>query len=225
MEFLKIYRRVKNLFVAPKLKWYFGTWKNEPNLPVWRHGPQIRLAKYHQMYIPNSSIFYPDGVTENGDKKYGVSYHKLPVKPCTYVWTRNIRKKLKKWHLSWIPPIIQLPIWMSFYFFDSDIIWKPKWDEYRYEYPAHITLVFFGLAISVTAYIPEDNKNTFTTEEDYWESLLTYNGNLKDTNDQMGWWKSNTEKYFRFNPNFLKEPYKSELIRIQKENSIDNGSK
>lgn len=165
MNFLKIYRRLKDVFIKPKLKWYFGTWRNELNLPVWRHGPQIRLAKYHQMYIPQRSVLVFDGYSKDGYKQYSRSEHKLPVGYYTYVWRRNIRKKLKKWHLSWIPPIIQLPIWMSFYFFDCDICWKTKWDEYRYEHPAHITLVLFGLAISVTAYIPEINGNT--TQDDY----------------------------------------------------------
>ena len=223
MNFLKIYRRLKDVFVKPKLKWYFGSWKKEHNLPVWRRGPQIRIAKYHQMYIPQECVTLFDGYSEDGYKCYSHSKHKLPVKPWTYVWKSNIRKKLRKWHLSWIPPIIQLPIWMSFHFYDRDIYWKTKWDEYRYEYPAHITLVFFGLALSVTAYIPDINGNT--TQDDYWESLLTYNGDLKNTNEKMGWWRTfefgEPVKYsFRFNPDFLKEPYRSELIKIQTENPI-----
>ena len=215
MEFLKIYRRLKDVFVKPKLKWYFGTWRNEHNLPVWRKGLSIRLGKYSDMYIPDNFTHYLSGVSERGYKKYSISEHKLPVKPYTYVWKRRIRKKLKKWHLSWIPPIIQFPIWTSFYFFDNDITWKTKYDDYRYEYPAHITLVFFGLAISVTAYIPEINGST--TDMDYWESLLEYNGDLKETNDKMGCWHclDDDSRIRRFNPDFLKEPYRSELIKIQ----------
>ena len=32
------YRKVKGVFVRPRLKVYFGLWKNDPNLPVWRRG-------------------------------------------------------------------------------------------------------------------------------------------------------------------------------------------
>lgn len=218
MNFLKIYRNVKNVFIKPKLKLYFGTWKNEPNLPVWRRGPQIKLGKYSNMYIPRNSVLYFSGYSKNGYRTYSRSNHKLPVKPYTYVWERNIRKKLKKWHLSWIPPIIQLPISLSFNFMDRDVYWKTKYDEYRYEYPAHITLVFFGLAISITAYAPQLNGGT--SDDDYWESILTYSDckNLEKTDEELGRWRTEDDKYtIRFNPEFLKEPYKQQLKDIQKE--------
>ena len=154
MKFLKLYRKHKNVFVKPKLKWYIGSWKNEPNLPVWRRGPRIRLTKSigwskgYKAYYPKSRVQVFEGYSDreyNGRKikKYGWSDHKLPGKLNEYepVWNRIIRKKLRKWHLSWIPPVIQLPIWLSFHFFDHDITYKSKWSEWRYEYPAHITLV------------------------------------------------------------------------------------
>ena len=161
MEFLKIYRNVKDIFVPPRLKWYFGTWKKEPNLPVWRMGPQIR-------------------------------------------WSNK-----KSW---------QLPIWLSFYLFDSDIYWKTKWDEYRYEYPAHITLVFFGLAISVTALPPKVN-NELTLEEDYWETILTYERDMsiEKLNKMMGYWKSiDNRKHYVVDPKFFKdENIQKQLIQLQ----------
>ena len=232
MNFLKIYRSVKDVFVKPKLKWYFGTWKNEPNMPVWRHGPCIRLSRKYgftskqgNYYYPENNVLYFDGYTDNKCygkiKKYSRSYHKLPGKLTTNtpVWNRRIRKKLRKWHLSWIPPVIYLPNCFTFRFDDGDIGWKTKWDDYRYEWPAHITLVVFGLAISITAVPPQ--VNGCTSNDDYWESVLNYsdNRNLKETNDIMGRWKSyKTDEptyTVRFNPEFLKEPYKSQLIEIQ----------
>ena len=99
---------------------------------------------------------------------------------------------------------------MSFYFFNSDIMYKSKWsdDDFRYEFPAHITLVIFGFAISVTAYIPKQNENDWTCQDDYWESLLTFNyydGDIKKTNEVMGWWfKPGDDNFrFRFQPRFL----------------------
>lgn len=41
---IKLYNtweKVKDIFVKPSLKVYFGKWKNDPNLPVWRRGPQF----------------------------------------------------------------------------------------------------------------------------------------------------------------------------------------
>lgn len=231
MQFLKIYRRVKDVFVKPKIKWYFGSWKNEPNLPVWRCGPTINLTKdigrhkiHYKAYYPNNKVQVFEGYSDhewNGKKikKYSWSNHILPGKLNEYkpVWNRIIRKKLRKLHLSWIPPVIQLPIWLSFHFFDHDITYKSKWNQWRYEYPAHITLVLFGFAISVTAVIPYDEFST--VDMDYWESLLTYidKPNLDDLNDEMGWWSGETLKHWRLRPEFLKEPYKTQLITIQNE--------
>ena len=231
MRFLKIYRQVKDVFVKPKLKWYFGTWKNEPNLPIWRRGACINLAKRiswvpneGKAYYPKNSIYVFEGYSGeyNGKpiKKYGLSTHKLPGKLNQYtpVWNRNIRKKLRKWHLSWIPPMITLPLWTAFRFDDSDIMWKTKYDDFRYEFPAHITLVIFGLAISVTA-VP--SIGDYTSYDDYWESILNYRyyKSLKKTHEIMGVWNhiGTDKKTIRFNPDFLKEPYKTELKKIQNE--------
>ena len=52
---------------------------------------------------------------------YGdISHHKLPgnLNAWDRVWNRDFRKKLKKWHLNWIKPYYQLPIWLSFYIFN-----------------------------------------------------------------------------------------------------------
>ena len=229
MEFLKIYRKVKDVFVKPRLKWYFGTWRNEHNLPVWRKGPEIWLTKHGKgnYYYPQDSMLYFDGYSDREFqgkrlKKYSRSNHKLPGKLTAYtpVWNRKIRKKLKKYYLDWIPPKIQLPIWLSFYFFDNDICWKTKWNQYRYEYPAHITLVFFGLAISVTALPPKVN-NEVTLDDDYWETILTYNPNIsiKKLNKIMGGWKSLSEEgrfHWRIDPNFFKDQnIKEQLIQLQ----------
>ena len=234
MQFLKTYRRVKDVFVKPKIRWYFGSWKNEPNLPVWRCGPQIFLTKYidcwggrrGKAYYPENRVKIFEGYSDhewNGNKikKYGFSEHKLPGKLTVHtpVWNRNIRKKLRKWHLSWISPRIQLPIWLTFRFDDSDVWSKFKWDEVRYEYPSYICLVLFGFAISITAYFPE--KEHFTTNDDYWECILNYDQilSIEDLNERMGRWENLATgvKRWKLVPEFLKEPYRTQLIAIQNE--------
>lgn len=185
-RFLYVWRRCHGAFVKPKLKWYFGLWRHEGNLPVWRRGNTIHFGEYKER---NDTYDYAKLVssewTEEGKKNHPI-LSKL-VKP-TYV----------------------LPNWLSFYFFNSDIMYKSKWseDDFRYEFPAHITLVIFGFAISVTAYIPKQNENDWTCQNDYWESLLTFNyydGDIKKTNEVMGWWnKPGDDNFrFRFQPRFL----------------------
>ena len=199
LDFLKEWRSVRQVFVRPKFQWYFGTWMKEPNLPVWRRGPQIHIGKRHEV---NEKWNY--GKLENSEwNEIGKKNHPI------------ISKIFKH-------PTIQLPIWLSFYIFDSDIVYKTKWtdDDFRYEYPAHVTIVFFGLALSVSAYIPQENENDWTCNDDYWEALLTFkycNGDIEKTNDILGMWKNSTGLSFRLQPRFLKNAKdRDKLISIQK---------
>ncbi len=185
-KFLYVWKQCHGAFIKPKLKWYFGSWWEEGNLPVWRRGNTIHFGKYEER---NDTYDYAKLVssewTEEGKKNH------------------PILSKLVK-------PTYELPNWLSFYFFNSDIMYKTKWseDDFRYEAPAHITLVIFGFAISVTAYIPKTDEKDWTVQDDYWESLLTFNyygGDIKKTNEMMGWWNKPGEKNFRFRfqPRFL----------------------
>jgi len=198
-KFLYEWRQTHGAFIRPKLKWYFGPWRKEGNLPVWRRGNSIEFGKYGER-------------TEEWD------YAKLVKSEWNELGKKNhpILSKIVK-------PHYQLPIWLSFYFFNSDIMYKTKWSEsdFRYEYPAHITLVFFGLALSVTAYIPKVDEHDWTCQDDYWESLLTYNyfnGDIEKTNTVMGYWdKTENHDYkFRFQPRFLSNTVdRDDLISLQ----------
>ena len=200
-RFLYEWKQTHGAFVRPKLKWYFGPWWKEGNLPVWRRGNTIHFGKY-------------------SERKDNYDFAKLETSEWNELGKKNhpILSKLVK-------PSYELPRWLSFYFFNSDIVYKTKWseDDFRYEFPAHITLVIFGFAISVTAYIPQSNENDFTCQDDYWESLLTYNyfkGDIKKTNRVMGYWNSPIDKNFRFRfqPRFLSNAVdRDDLIALQAE--------
>ena len=101
--------------------------------------------------------------------------HKLPggLKYGDIVWKRDIRKKLKKWHLSWIKPQYELPIWLSFHIFNYDVGWKTKWDDTRYEWPPQFTIVFFGLAFSIWLSAPKCDGEHFS-DDGYWEGVIDY---------------------------------------------------
>jgi hypothetical protein len=200
-RFLYEWKQTHGAFVKPKLKWYFGPWWREGNLPVWRRGNTIHFGKY-------------------SERKDNYNFAKLEKSEWNELGKKNhpILSKL-------VRPSYELPRWLSFYFFNSDIVYKTKWseDDFRYEFPAHITLVIFGFAISVTAYIPKSEENDFTCQDDYWESLLTYNyfkGDIKKTNDVMGYWNSPKDENFRFRfqPRFLSSAVdRDDLIALQAE--------
>lgn len=185
---LEEYKKVKHLFKRPKLHCYFGFWgtpdfivkigkylmdnqgkkstfkykvyywldckfwKTNPCLPIWRRGNTIRLFKRQQVY----------------------DYQKAGG----YVWSSDFEKTLKKLHLSWLKPSYELPIWLSFYFFNWDICWKWKYDDVRYEFPPQLTIVLFNVSLSLYWKQP---KSKLGYDEMYWESILNYNYKYKDT--------------------------------------------
>lgn len=58
---IKLYNtweKVKDIFVKPSLKVYFGKWRNDPNLPMWRTGPIIHLCKSKSICLPIWMRFY-----------------------------------------------------------------------------------------------------------------------------------------------------------------------
>lgn len=171
------YNKVKHKFKKPKLHWRLGLWKHDPCLPVWRRGSCIKLGKYRKhYYCPNEIVHVKTGVshwTDSNGKQheipcYSMFRHKIP---CKYAWNRDIRKKLRKWHLSWIPPVIQLPMWLSFHVFNHDMIWKTKFEDYRFEFPPQFTVVFFGISLSFWLQAPVDDTLGYYS---YWESILWY---------------------------------------------------
>ena len=192
------YKKVKHVFKKPKLHWKLGLWKHDPCLPMWRRGPYIKLGKHRKHYYETPGIVHvKTGVTYWTDSKgkkhempcYSMFKHKMP---CKYAWNRNIRLKLRKFGLSWIPPVIQLPMWLSFHVFNHDMIWKTKFEDYRFEFPPQFTIVFFGISLSFWLQAPVDKDDPFVYYS-YWESILWY---LNECDLD--------EKYKRTNKNWFK---------------------
>lgn len=201
-HFIDTWKSVKDIFIKPNLRFYFGPWRKEGNLPVWRRGPQIRFGKYGEI-----------------DEEW--NWARLESAKWNALGKRNhpiLSKIIKK-------PVWQLPIWLAFHWYNDDIMYKTKWeeDDFRYEFPSHFTIVFFGLAFSITAYLKPEDKEDWLVQDQYWESLLTYkyyNGDLEKTNDVCGWYNRPGEKGFRFKfePRFLKRPEDREKLQaIQNE--------
>ena len=175
LRMFKTYWKARKAFIFPKLHVYIGRWRNDPCLPIWRRGNCIWLIRakhmhdfcYRCKYGNVVSVWFRD---KNG--KINLSDHKLNHDAYAI---RPIRRKIKKWHLSWLPAKIELPMWLSFYKFSNDVIWKTKWDEIRYEFPPQFTIVAFGLSFSMWLCPEFKSKDSWRLNYDhYWETLLTY---------------------------------------------------
>lgn len=227
-KIIKLYNtweKAKDYFIRPSLRVYFGPWRKDPSLPIWRRGPAIYIPRrkglYNRAYPVKDSVMIKTGVKTweyNGETLSYNCYdwapsHKLPgnLKAGDYVWKRSIRKKLKKWHLSWIKPVIHLPVWMRFTIFNHDVLYKWKYDSIRYEYPPQFTIVAFGLSLSFTLHSPV--QNALACDDHYWESLLNHvydnnSGTLKETILNAGIWSRYKDDkkidYFALRPSYLK---------------------
>lgn len=247
---IKLYNtweKVKDTFVKPSLKVYFGKWKNDPNLPVWRGGPSIWLVRKQYRFFNNSKVYTVKDSTriytgevpyKFGDKEYKskcyewAPKHKLPgkLKAGDHVWNRNIRKKLKKWHLSWIPPVIKLPSWTRFYIINYDVDWKTKWGYARYEYPPQFSIIAFGLSLTFTLHCPIKSK--YSSDDSYWESILTHlyfnqSGELKETIEQTGIWRrfNDDTYYFALRPTYIVHDKQPEYYAATSEIKVENADK
>lgn len=162
---LKTYWRVRKVFKFPTPHFYIGKWVHCPTLPVWRRGRVLHLCKRKEInYYWNNTRY---SHFKCGDT-WVTSQHK--INHDCYCTNRNKRKKFKS-----IRPIIKLPIWLSCWKFNHDVMWKWKYDTVRYEYPPQYTLVLFGLAFAVWFNPTYDrDKNPTLLDMHYWETLLSY---------------------------------------------------
>ena len=222
---IKLYdtwEKAKDIFVKPSLRVYFGKWTNDPNLPVWRRGPLLYvcrrkdLCKYTHDVKDTVMIYTGTKKFKHGDKEYEskcydwVPRHKLPgkLKCGDTVWNSKVRKKLKKWHLGWIKPVMHLPSWMRFSIVNRDVGWKPKWDYVSYEFPPQFSIIAFGLSLTFTLHCPI--KSEYSSDDSYWESILTHlytnkSGELEETIEQIGIWQrlDNNTSYFALRPAYI----------------------
>lgn len=206
--FLSTYRKIKGIFKRPKFKIFFGLWKNDPNLPCYRNGA-IRLAKYGKYYYIQKSVLNedktkPETFTSNGTPIKSYKHTEHNIKP-DYAWRRDIRKKLRKCGLGWIPPVIIIPWWFRIAVYNFDVMWKWKYDEVRYEFPPQFTIVFFGLCMTITLHEP--TKNEYTNDDQYWEGILSYlykyDRDIYKTVYNGGVWGCNDKQWFSIRPEHI----------------------
>ena len=209
LKFLSIYRKLKDIFVKPKFKWYFGKWINDTNPPIIKRGNYFRFCEI-------------DECAETWNYSEG--------KLVDSVWTDE-GKEIHPFLSKIIKPSYCLPMWLRFGIFNGDVEFTVKYgNSIRIDGHPFISLVFFGWCISVKAVSPEINSHC---EEDYWESMISYkyfNGNLADVIINTGkYLTSKNNKHWTFDTRFLKrEEDKKEVNKLRKEdmlrlNDLPNG--
>lgn len=209
MGFLATYKKIKGVWQKPKLRVYFGSWLHDPNLPAWRNHT-MRLGKYGNYYQIRKSVELEDKSKSRYDetfkctiKSYYHVYHNR-IK-AEYAWKRPIRKKLRKFGLGWVPPIIVLPWWLTIRIFNWDVFWKTKFDDVRYEFPPQFTIVFFGLSLTLTLHEPTGGY--YTGDDQYWEGILDwlhkYDKDMYKTVYYGGIWNQGKTSFFSIRPEHL----------------------
>lgn len=204
----KTYNKAKNIFVKPQLKWEFGRWRNTSGLPVWRTGPRLYLYRLFRIDIAC------------------IDTSESTCFAAKYKWTETFKKEHPIFSKIF-KPTYQLPIWLSFYIFDNDVIWKWKYDEIRFEFPPQFTVVFFGFALTLMLIEPSyngENKN-FADIDSYWEGILNYihNGNsLRNAIDKTGYcttWDTDKKEhsFWCLKPQFIKPSHLSDYYSIKSE--------
>ena len=215
------YNQVKHVFKEPKLYWKFGKWRNDRCLPVWRRGPIIKLIKYHY-----SDVKW-DTIGKSKPRKYmigGKEYWTSELERKGYVWSDSYKErhpiisKLFK-------PSYTLPIWLACYVFNHDLIWKTKWDDYRFEFPPQFTIVLFGWSLSFWLRNP---LGPDYRDDTYWEAILWYIDKkyIKDTFKECPIWENchTGELTFSLNPDILKYPY-NDMAQVMIDNYLKNREK
>ena len=231
MKLYQSYKKAKELFIKPVLRVYFGLWKKDPNLPVYRKGPTIWFCrrKYRswsttdtnaKCYPVNDRVLVKCG-NKNGIPVYNLFYHKLPNKLENYdfVWSSRIRRKLRKYHLGWLPCCITLPSFFRFKIYNFDVMWKYKFDDIRFEFPPQFTIVAFGLSLTFWLQAPKVDK--YCIPDHYWEPLLSYvyekKHNMIDLIKVGGIWNNSTDHYFALRKKYIKKEYWKEYTEAAKE--------
>lgn len=147
-------------------------------------------------------------------------------------WTERYKKKHPILTRIFRRAILCLPIWMTFRKFNWGVGWKTKWEDYRYEFPPQLTLVFFGLSISFW----------LVQDEEYWEGILyytdpaemsgrsVYNECLPEfkkdivvVGKQLGVWRDGTtgKNFYAFKPEYLESPYRKQWEKYIEEHPVN----
>lgn len=185
LRLFETYNKAKDIFIRPKMKWFFGKWVKTPGLPVWREGP--RLFTYKLIKGGRNNI------VESFNHGYKIEWSN------EFCSKHSILSKILK-------PSYKLPLWLRFSAFNYDIMWKYKFDDIRFEFPPQFTIVAFGLALTIIAIPPYNDES-----DGYWEGILNYvygTKKLKSIIKTTSYYTDEkNERYWCIRPQFIQPKY------------------
>lgn len=183
---LKEWYQVRHVFKKPKVRVFFGFWstpkllwklydwlliKECNNSDKWWYKTLYRICNYITAHINPCLPVWRRGNTFRILKKY--NHYVYNTNNVGYAWNDDFKPKLEKYHLSWLKPQYELPIWMCIYFFNNDVFWKRKYDDIAYEFPPQLTIVLFNISLSLHWHSPIDDGDCLN-DDNYWTTLLSY---------------------------------------------------
>ena len=175
------YNHADMVFTEPIIKCWFST-PNSPSSYARYSVIHLTRRKYRGWYTAEKKHSYlvSNSVLVNThDNVWERSCHKLPgkLKDGQRVWSHDMRKKLRKWGLGWVPPSITLPRWLYFGIDNYPLGWKTKWDDYRFENPPRWSIFVFGFSFNILLRSPlvnTSNKWHKQDDDSYWEGILNF---------------------------------------------------
>ena len=213
------WKQVKGVFEKPRLIFQYGNWYKSSGLPVWRRGRTIYMEKNLYSHCEKVKI----KKWRNPVKIGNIDLPGAWIDSHEWRW-KDEYKKHRPIYTRLFKPIYQLPKWCTFYIFNLDLIWKTKWDDYRFEFSPQFTIVFFNWHLSWFLAPPKDCR-----VDSYWESILWYidKKDIKETFANVSHWTNmNTKEVsYGLTPEMVTDEYKGvvrELIEIDKKKKIDN---
>lgn len=187
-KFLKV---LNSPFVGLKLKWYFGK------------------IQYGTPY------FLPRKWVKCNMQDALVAWDKLSN---TVKETYEKGKGKQKWLQDYIKSYTK-PVPIKYFGFDFiSLGWKPKWDDYRFEWSPSISIVLFGKQLFIEIMPNTKGDEDLLATDCYWEAWLTYEKKTdksKSTSERLEElyklyscsWGNEENGYVNYYPYILKRKY------------------
>lgn len=187
-KFLKI---LNSPFVGLKLKWYFGEI---------RYGtPYFLPRKWVKCNMQDALVAW-DKLSNNVKETY------------------ERGKGKQKWLQDYIKSYTK-PVPIKYFGFDfTSLGWKPKWDEYRFEWNPLISIVLFGKQLFIEIIPNTKGGEELLATDCYWEAWLTYENKTdksKSVSERLEElyrlyscsWGNDENGYIDYYPYILKKKY------------------
>lgn len=217
----------RELFKKPVLRVYFGV----RDTSCYKLYGRLKNAEYKRLarFVSGDPVNYKFRDTEWRMFKKQQTYDKIERK---MVWKPGFLNLLKKLHLEdKMPMVVKLPTWADFSFVKRHVYCKSKICHYSFEEPPFISIVIFGISITLywtaPGWKPDDK---IARDYAYWESMFDYldlksqgefdNLSLKEIAERFstreGYWSDmdGNVSIFNLDHTFIANPTLAEHMRL-----------